>query len=471
MKRFLFSLSLAAFSGCSFVPEYTRPDLPVATTYPEQLVATSNQTHEAITDWRTVYADPELQQLIELALENNRQFRIAGLKSEQIQAYYRIQKSALLPSLDGAGSGSRSRTPAEYSATGQSYTGNSFSVGLQMTSYELDFFGRIRSLSDKALQQYLSSREAERSAEITLIAAVANQYYRLIALRERRSIALNAKESAQRGYQINKDSFDVGFGSELDMRTAEGELAGYSAAELTLLEQVQQAQNLLVQLVGADLPEMRFDASVLKGAASEIEVPVGLPSELLVRRPDILAAEYQLKAANADIGAARAAFFPSVQLTAFDGTASTEFSNLFGADTSQWSFAPQITVPIFNAGRNQANLDAAEIQKRIEIANYEDTIQIAFKEVADALAVRASIDQRIGQQQQRVTANERRSELSMQRFQGGIDSYLPVLLAQQSLFAAQQELVQAQLLRLTSRSSLFAALGGAWSPDKVEGAN
>ncbi|WP_269522868.1 efflux transporter outer membrane subunit [Coraliomargarita parva] len=461
--RYLYPiLSLALLSGCSLAPDYERPASPVAESFPlaENVPGTQN-----VPKWETVYANPELQQLIDLALEHNRELRITKLNTEQLRAYYRIQRAALLPSLDASGSGTRQRTPADLSYSGQSTTSSSYNVGLQMPSYELDFFGRILSLKDQALQSFLATEAAEASAEISLVRSVANQYYNLLALREQHALAISSMEAAQRAYQINKDSFDAGIGTELDLRTAEAQTQAYRAQALSLESQMQQATNLLAQLIGTKLPELAKQ-SILASQNTPIDLPVGLPSDLLTRRPDIRAAEHQLMAAHANIGAARAAFFPSVRLTAFGGTASAELSGLFESGSAMWSFTPSITVPIFAAGRNKANLDVAWIQQRSEIAAYELAIQTAFREVSDALAVQATIKEQITAQEIRVQAAERRKELTSQRFDAGVDSYLPVLLAQQELFSARQDLIQARLSKLTNQSALFAALGGGWDDNE-----
>lgn len=449
--------------GCSLAPDYQRPESPVADAYPFASVdAVKPAESDLVPQWRSFYTNPELQQLIDLALANNRDLRISQLNTERIRAYYRIQSAALIPSLNASASDTRQRTPADLSYSGESGISDSYAVGLQMPAYELDFFGRILSLKDQALQQYLATEAAQSSVEISLVAGVANQYHRLVALKEQQQLAANAKATAGRAYKINQDSYNAGVGTELDLKTAEAQYQAYRASELAFLDQVRQAKNALTLLIGTDLPELSAQGSLLTGAYEPAQIPVGLPAELLTRRPDILAAEHTLEAANANIGAARAAFFPSVQLTAFGGTASAELSDLFKAGSAKWSFSPSITLPIFAAGRNKANLDVAEIQKRIEIANYEKAIQTAFKEVADALATRDIIDQTIDAQRARVDAAQRRSSLSNQRFDAGVDSYLPVLLAQQELFSAQRDLVQTQLTKLNNQSALFAALGGGW---------
>jgi len=456
-------LGLALLSGCSMAPDYERPANPVGESYPMGASFEESAVDSVVPAWREYYTYPELQSLIELALANNRDLRVTRLSTEQIRAYYRIQRAALLPSLDASGTGTRQHNPADLSYSGSETTSSSYAVGLQMPAYELDFFGRILSLKDQALQQYLATEEAQRSAELSLITSVANQYYSLVSLQAQQALAGEAKAAAQRAYDLNRESFDAGVGAELDLRTSEAQLQAYRAAELSFGEQVAQARNLLTQLVGtAELPELMVSDEVFSGSNAPAELPVGLPSDLLTRRPDILAAEHILIGANANIGAARAAFFPSVKLTAFAGTASADLSGLFEGGSEQWSFAPTITIPIFAAGRNKANLEVAELQKEIEIANYEKAIQTAFREVSDALAVRSSVDQRIDAQQIRVQAAQRRDELTQKRYDAGVDSYLSVLLAQQERFSAQQDLVQARLSKLVNQNALFAALGGGF---------
>lgn len=457
-------LGLSLLAGCSMAPEYQRPASPVASSYPDASPQAETGS-EALPQWRSFYTHQELQHLIQLALQHNRDLRVSELNTERVRAYYRIQNAARLPTLNATASDTRARTPADLSYTGESGISDTYAVGLQMPAYELDFFGRILSLKDQALQQYLATEEAERSAEISLVAAVANQYHQLVALKEQAKLAGEAMTSAKRAYDINQDSFDAGVGTELDLKTAEAQYQAYRASQLAYLDQVNQAQNALVWLVGSELPTLAADSSLLQREHAPVDLPVGLPSELLTRRPDIRAAEHTLKAANANIGAARAAFFPSVRLTAFGGTASAELSDLFKSGSAQWSFTPQITLPIFTGGRNKANLEVANVEQRIELAQYERAIQTAFREVADALAVSRTIDQRIDAQSARVAAAQRRSTLSNQRFDAGVDSYLPVLLAQQELFSAQRDLVQAKLTKLNNQSALFAALGGGLKSD------
>lgn len=460
--RPLLLASTALLAGCTLAPDYEQPAAPVAAAYP---FGGDTSASVPAPDWRDFFGDPRLQRILELSLANNRDLRVAGLNVERVRAYYNIQRSALIPSLDATAGGTRQRTPGDLSSSGRATTGGSYSVGGSLPSYELDFFGRIASLRDQVLQQYLATDEARLSAQLSLISAVARQYLVLLAADEQFAIASRAFDTAGRSYELNQKTFEAGASSELDLRTSEAQREAYRAGVAAAGQQRAQAENALVLLVGAPLPADLPPAGALATQALLGDLPAGLPSDLLARRPDIRAAEHTLQAANARIGAARAAFFPSVTLTAFAGTASAELSGLFKDGSGAWSFAPSITVPIFAAGRNKAQLEVAWIEKRIEIANYETTIQTAFREVADALAVRASIDTQVSAQQARVAAAQRRFDLSDQRYQAGIDSFLTVLLAQQELFGAEQSLLDARLLRLTNLVSLYAALGGGWTAE------
>ncbi|HEU5080326.1 MAG TPA: efflux transporter outer membrane subunit [Opitutaceae bacterium] len=458
-------LAASLLAGCSLAPHYERPSAPVAAAFPVSDVS-KNGIPAPDLAWERFFGDARLQQLIKLTLANNRDLRMAALNVERVRALYNIQRTALIPSLNATGTATRQRTPKDLSRTGEPVTSNVFQIGVEIPSYEVDFFGRVASLRDQVLAEYLATEEARRSAQISLISTVARQYLTLLATEEQLNLSRQTLEAAERSYDLNKQSFDAGVTSELDLRTSEAQRDTYRATVAALQQQHAQSENALVLLVGSPLPGNLPPAGSLATQNLIENLPAGLPSDLLTRRPDIREAEYSLKAANANIGIARAAFFPSVKLTAFGGTASSELSGLFEKGSGAWSFAPSITLPIFAAGRNKANLEVAWIEKRIEIANYEKAIQSAFREVSDALAVRATIDIQIEAEQGRVTAARRRYELSNQRFEKGVDSFLAVLLAQQELFAAEQSLIDARLARLSNLVSLYAALGGGWQEDR-----
>jgi len=454
--------SLLIFAGCSLAPTYQRPDAPVAAAYPDSTDTAPAGAPAADLAWDEFFRDARLRELIRLALDHNRDLRVAALNVERVRAYYNIQRTALIPGLDAAGDAVRQRTPADLSPSGRATTSSSYSVGLEIPSYELDFFGRITSLRDQVLQQYLATDEARTSAQISLISAVARQYLALLATDEQLALARQTLDAAQRAYELNRATFEAGASSELDLRTAETQRAAVQANVVALEQQRARNENALVLLIGTPLPADLPPAGSLATQELLQDLPAGLPADLLQRRPDIRAAEHQLQAATANIGAARAAFFPSIKLTAFGGTGSAELSGLFEKGSGRWSFAPSITLPIFAAGRNKAQLDVAWIEQRIEVANYQKAIQTAFREVADALAVRRLIDDEVAAQETRVAAAQRRYDLTQLRFEGGVDSFLTVLLAQQELYAAQQALIQTRFSRLANLTTLYAALGGGW---------
>jgi multidrug efflux system outer membrane protein len=465
MKTMTLSLLLAGVvSGCSLAPKYLRPDAPVAATYPTQTAGASADGVNAVPaseiGWRNFFPDPRLQSLIGMALANNRDLRTAALRIEQARAQYNIQAADLLPHLDAVATGTRGRTPASVSPTGTSVVSSNYQVGLSLASFELDFFGRVRSLSDAALATYLATEEAQRSAQISLVGEVAKAYLAERAYAEQLTLAQNTLESRAKAYDLSKQRFEVGASSALDLRQDEALLQTARVAQLTLARQRAQAWNALTLLVGQPLPDDLPPPPMLSQEQIVADIPAGLPSDLLTRRPDIRSAEQSLRAANANIGAARAAFFPQISLTAGIGTASSQLSGLFDTGSRAWSFAPQMVLPIFAAGANVANLTLAEVGKKIEIANYEKTIQTAFREVADALVARGLLEEQIEAQRAVQNAQAERLKLADARYKNGIASSLDVMDAQRELFSAEQDLVQVQLLRLTNAVDLYTALGG-----------
>lgn len=464
MRKVMILLPLLGWlSACSLIPEYQRPQAPVAETYPAYDGTLSHGKVAADIGWQEMFPDPRLQKLIALALSNNRDLRVAALDIEAARAQYRIQESALFPSVNATADATRARSANIFGGTGVFPPYTLYSVGLGFTAYELDFFGRIRSLKEQALQQFLATQEARASAQIALVAEVANAYLNLLALDERMALAQQTKVSQQASYDLARRLFDLGNSSALDFRIAETQLETANANLAGLKRLRAQAENALVLLVGSPLPADLPAAGTLDAQLAAVELQPGLPSEVLMRRPDIRQAENQLKAANANIGAARAAFFPSIRLNATIGTASSELDNLFQPGTGIWNFGPQLTLPIFNAGRNKANLNVAEVQKDINIARYEKAIQTAFREVADALAASNILNEQIAAQQRLVTAEEARFQLADLRYRNGIDSHLNLLDAQRSLYTAQQALVELRQSRLASLVTLYKALGGGWN--------
>ena len=478
MNKTLISLAIAALlGGCaSMAPDYQRPQAPVAAEWGSE--AAKGDLRVSDIGWREFFVDDKLRKLIAIALENNRDLRVAALNIEKARAEYRIERADLFPTVNaggsatiqhnGSGSSSGSSNSTSGTTTGSSSgsnsgTSRSYRANIGFSAYELDFFGRIRSLNDQALQLYFATEEARRSTQISLVAEVANAWLTLAADRERLRLAQNTFSSQKESYNLTKRRFELGVASELDVRQAQTTMdtAQVDVARYTAL--VRQDDNALTLLLGAPLPQdLRPEGDKIEVTALA-ELPTGIPSEVLQRRPDVLQAEHQLRAANANIGAARAAFFPTISLTASVGTASSELSGLFGGGSGFWTFVPQITIPIFNAGRNQANLDVSEVQKDINIAQYEKAIQTAFREVADELALKATLDEQLAAQRSLVDATDVSYRLSEARFKSGIDSYLTVLDSQRAMYASQQNLITLRLTVLSNQVTLYKVLGGGWS--------
>ena len=462
MARTTAAAAALLLAGCSLAPRYQRPAAPVPEEWGAGAGATAGPATAAGLGWREVFQDPRLQAIIALALENNRDLRVAALNVELTGAQYRIQRAPLLPAASASASATRQRIAADLSSTGEPATATNYTVGLGVTAFELDLFGRVRSLSDAALEQYLAGEEARRSVHLSLVGAVATQVLALRALDDQVALARRTLEAVESSAALTRRTFEAGRTSELDVRTAEAQVQTARFNLSSALLQRDRAEHALVLLVGRPLPADLPPARPLDAQALVADLPAGLPSEVLLRRPDVLAAEHALRSANAVIGAARAAFLPSISLTAFGGTSSAELSGLFGAGSGLWSFTPQITLPLFRGGALLAGLDAAHVRKAIQVARYEQAIQGAFCEVADALVARAAFEEQLEAQRARVQAEQRRYELSELRYAKGVDSYLVLLTAQRDLFTARQLLIQSQLARLTNLVDLYRALGGGW---------
>jgi multidrug efflux system outer membrane protein len=466
MSKSLLSLAVTAFvlSGCSLIPDYQRPEAPVAAQFPQGPAYSSTQAPgqaAAEQGWKQFFHDPALQQLIQTALVNNRDLRVAALNIDAYAAQYQIQRADLFPAISATGSGSRSRTPAKLSQTGESTISSQYSAGLGISSYELDLFGRVRSLSEQALQQYFATEEARRTTQISLVASVANAYLTWQADKELLKLTQDTLGAFEQSYKLTSRSNEVGVASALDLSQARTSVENARVALARYTRQVAQDENSLTLLLGTGLPANIASRPLSDDLLSE--VPAGLPSDLLQRRPDILQAEYNLKAANANIGAARAAFFPSISLTASAGTASPTLGGLFKGGSGTWSFAPQINIPIFNAGSLRASLDYSKIQKEINVANYEKAIQTGFQEVSDGLAARETYKQQLDAQRGFVAANQDYYRLAERRYRIGVDSNLTFLDAQRQLFSAQQSLITDRLAQLNSEVNLYKALGGGWN--------
>ena len=445
------ALSLA---GCmSLAPKYERPAAPVAASFPIAGSA-SNQAAASIS-WQGFFADARLKELIGLALTNNRDLRVAILNIEQARAQFQIRRADILPTVGLGVSGNRTPGPNDTSTS-------VYTSGLAVSSYELDLFGRVRSLSNAALAQYLATEEARKATHISLIASVANAYLATLADDELLALTQKTLDARNESLRLIQLKYDNGVVSKLDLQQG---LSLVDSARVTLAQQQRQrAQdiNALTLLVGQTLPANPTAGSTL-AATSLSELPAGLPSDLLAVRPDIRAAEQQLISANANIGAARANFFPRITLTGSAGSASNELSGLFKSGSFGWSFAPQLVLPIFDYGRNQATLGSARAGRDIAVAQYERSIQSAFREVSDALAGQATYGEQLRAQRSVAEAEQERFNLSDLRYRSGAASYLDLLDAQRSLFSAQQAAVQANLARLQNQVTLYRVLGGGWT--------
>ncbi|NWC80865.1 efflux transporter outer membrane subunit [Pseudomonas putida] len=444
-----------ALSGCvNLAPDYQRPAAPVADQWP----ATSASKTSADIGWQALFIDTRLRDTVALALANNRDLRVAALNVEYQRAQYRIQRAELFPAVSASADGTRQRALSNGSTT----VSSQYSVGLGISNYELDLFGRLGNLKDAALEDYLALEQTRRSTQLSLVAEVASAWMTLAADQQLLTLANDTYASQQKTYALVQQSHGLGGESGVSLAQARSTVESARADAANYASQVEQDRNALELLVGQRLGDAQLPGITPLDAALLVSVPAGLPSTLLQRRPDVLAAEHTLKAANADIGAARAAFFPSVTLTATGGSASSELSGLFKSGSAAWSFAPSINLPIFNAGSNRASLDAAKVSREIEVATYEKTLQTAFSEVADALAVRAHVNERLDAQRNLSEATHTSYDLAMALYKQGANSFLDVLDAQRSLYSAQQGLISLQLAEQVNRVTLYKTLGGGW---------
>ena len=492
---------IVCLAGCTLEPHYQRPQPAVTPQWPAlppssaapgapaapagdsagspEAAAGSSQRPAAQIGWREFFTDPKLQTLIEQALLHNYDAQVAVLNIAAARAQYQIQRADLFPKISASaveevekfpaavaplasGAGTTTGVGAASGASGGSGIFRYFDVGVGFTSYELDLFGRIRSLNHAKLQQYLGYVETRRSTQISVIAEVANAYLTWLADQKLLHITEDTLNSQQQSLNLIRLTFEGGTGTALDLHQAEITVATAQANLAQYRRQVAQDQNALVLLLGVPIPadvaaDVELDEETLL-----TDLPAGVPSEVLVQRPDILAAEHNLIAANADIGAARAAFFPSILLTGTYGTASTQLSGLFTRGSTAWTFSPQISLPIFAGGANVASLNLAKVQKNILVVEYEQAIQTGFREVADALAGRATLDAQVAADAALVQASSESFRLSNMRFTGGVDNYLGVLDSQRLLYSAQQSLVSVKLARLQNLVTLYKALGGGW---------
>ena len=453
-------LAATALSACTLAPATVRPAMAVDNAWPIAAANTGSAVTAADLAWREVFVDPRLQGVIELSLNNNRDLRVAVLNIEKARAQYRVQRAALLPGVNATASGTRGESSSAQTQPGVSRDIETYSAGVGVTSYELDIFGRVRSLKDAALQSYLATAETRRSVQISLIAQTASAWLNLAADQDLLALARDTLGTREESLKLTRSRFDAGAANQLDLRQAETLAETARSDVATFIAQVEQDKNALRLVVGADVPADLLPAGGLVTAQILPDLAPGIPSDVLTRRPDVLAAEHQLRGANADIGAARAAFFPRISLTGSAGVASGSLSSLFDSGNGAWSFAPSISLPIFNGGSNVANLDSAKASRDIAVATYEKTVQTAFREVADGLAVQSTIQDRVGSQERLVAAANDTVRLSRARYGAGIDSSLTLLDAQRTLYTSQQGLIGARLARATNLATLYKALGG-----------
>lgn len=462
LRTLTLALAAALASGCTMIPGYERPAAPVAAGFPNAAPAAAEATPADTIVWRDYFADAQLREAIAMALVNNRDLRVAALNIEKARAQYRIQRADLFPAVGASGGMNAQRLPEDLTSSGEAEVNRSYSATIGFSAYEMDFFGRIRSLNAEALETYLGTEEARRSAQISLVAEVANAWLTLAADRERLALARSTYETRQKSHDLMRRSFEAGAVSALDLRQAETLLHNARADAARYRSFVAQDENALALIAGAQVPAELLPATLTDSISAVAELPAGVPSEVLVRRPDILQAERALRAANASIGAARAAFFPSISLTAAAGSASSTLGDLFDGGSGTWSFIPQVRIPIFEAGRLRASLEVAEVQRDIQVAQYEKAIQSAFREVADALAERATLAEQLDARRRLVEATESAFRLSEARYKGGVDSYLGLLDAQRTLYAAELDLIGVRLADAANRVTLYKVLGGGW---------
>jgi multidrug efflux system outer membrane protein len=453
-------LLAAALAGCvNLAPTYERPAAPVPAAFAGDSGAPPAGPQAADIAWQQYFGDTRLKRLIAIALANNRDLRVAALDIEQARAQLGLRRADLWPTV-GLGA-SLNRAPSQ--VPGREGNVSLYTAGLSVTAYELDLFGRLRNLSDAAAAQLLATEEARKTVQISLVAAVASTYLAMQADEEALQVTRETLLTREESYRLTKLKFDQGATSEIDFRQAESLLEGARVALWQLTRQRMLDENALVLLLGQPLPADLPPGLPVTDQQMVADLPAGIPSEVLVRRPDVRSAEEQLVAAHADIGAARAAFFPRVTLTGSAGTASTELSGLFKSGSFAWTFAPQLLLPIFDAGRNESGLALANVNRDIAVAQYEKAIQTAFREVSDALAGRATLVEQVRAQQGQANAEAVRTRLAQLRYASGVASYLDVLDAQRALFVAQLAVVQTQTLQAQTLVNLYKVLGGGWN--------
>ena len=456
-------IAAAAFlTACTtLAPDYERPQSPVPDTWAQTSTETQATAAAADLGWQAFVTDERLREVISLALQNNRDLRVAALNVERSQALYQVQRSELFPSVNVGGAQNAQRLPGDLSGTGQTRVTRQYSATVGVSAYELDLFGRVRSLKDAALSQYLATEFAQRSTQISLVSQVAVAYMTLAADRERLTLAEQTLKSRQETLRLTQRMYELGVSSALDLRQIQTTVDSARADVAAYTSQAAQDLNALALLVGGPLRSELLPSKLSDTALTMTEdLPAGMPSNVLLQRPDVQQAEKALESANANIGAARAAFFPRISLTASAGSASASLDDLFKAGQGYWTFVPQVTLPIFDGGRNRANLRVSEVDRDIALAQYEKAIQAAFRDVSDALAQRSTVGEQASAQEALVASSQDAYRLAKARYEKGIDDYLSTLDAQRSSYAAQQGLISVRLTQQVNRVTTYKVLGG-----------
>lgn len=462
MKKLLPLIGAMMLAGCvNLAPDYERPEAPVAQAWPSGEAYDAAQLKaEQLPAWDEFFVNTSLKEVIRQGLANNRDLLAMAMTVEQMRAQYRVQRSELFPTVAAAAENTASNTSRFTQQQGLDITSHNYTAQLAMASYEIDFFGRIRNLNEQALQAYLASEDAHRSARSTLIAEIAMMWLQLGADRMQLSLQQETLQSQEESFRLIEESYKLGAVSRLDYEQARSTVATARASIANYIRAVAQDRNALEQLVGAPVDDKLLPVTVDIGATIVVSLPPGLPGEVLLNRPDIQQAERQMVSANAAIGAARAAFFPSVSLTAGAGAGAMHLSDLFDSGSGMWNFTPSLSIPIFTGGRNLANLEAAEAGQKIAVANYESAIQKAFREVADALSMEGTIDAELKAREELADASTKAYEIADSRYRHGAATYLEVLDSQRSMVSARQSLISTQLSRAASRVTFFKVLGG-----------
>ncbi|ADD67035.1 RND efflux system, outer membrane lipoprotein, NodT family [Denitrovibrio acetiphilus DSM 12809] len=457
------ALLCIAVASCSMMPEYNRPDVQLNKSWSKdgKYALNSEEENPASIGWEDYFESSVLKRIISRTLKNNFDMRLAVLNIDAAKAAYRIQKSELLPTVSAKGAASRESVPADLSSTGNSVTSSTFSANLGVTAYELDFFGRVRSLNQKALEAYFATQEAKTSTQIALIAETASAYLEYMADKEMLKLSKKNYDSYKETYELVKRTFELGDATQLEVAQAESAYQSAKSNVAQYTREVAQDINAMNLLAGGNVEDLLDDSESIESLRFLGNLPEGVPSTVLLNRPDIQSAEHSLKAANADIGAARAALYPTISLTGAFGVASNELDNILDSGARYaWNFTPSVSIPIFNRGALKASLETAKVKEKIAATEYEKALQTAFREVADQLAARSTYKEQLDAQEALLKSTKKAYDLSLKRYENGVNSYLTVLDSQRSLVSAQQTVVATRQAYMTNLVTLYKVLGG-----------